>query len=95
MVFNQKLVIFDLDGTLFQGHLVTITLINDIIRELKAGEAVVAGDRIHDFEAARQNGLIAIGVTYGYGGDEVEQADFCADTVDQALGHILRCLRKI
>jgi len=37
--------------------------------------AAVIGDRTSDIEAARQTGSLAVGVLYGYGGKEPEQAD--------------------
>jgi len=45
----------------------------DIIRHtlqqfgLEAGHAVMVGDRAQDIHGARQNGLYAVGVTYGFG----------------------------
>jgi phosphoglycolate phosphatase len=48
----------------------------DIIRHtlqqygLKAGHAVMVGDRAQDISGARQNGLYAVGVTYGFGSIE-------------------------
>ena len=37
--------------------------------------AAVVGDRIHDIEAARETDSLSIGVLFGYGGEEPEQAD--------------------
>jgi len=45
----------------------------DIIRhalqrhDLEAGHSVMVGDRAQDIHGARQNGLYAVGVTYGFG----------------------------
>lgn len=38
--------------------------------------AAVIGDKIHDVEAARSNGFISIGALYGYGAQEVSEADY-------------------
>ncbi len=37
--------------------------------------AAVIGDRIYDIEAAKKSNSISIGVLFGYGGKEPEQAD--------------------
>ena len=38
-----------------------------VSRSLKPQETIMVGDRKHDVIAAKSNGLISIGVTYGYG----------------------------
>ena len=53
--------------------------------------AVMVGDRLHDVQGARENGLPCIGVLYGYGSRrELEEAgaDRVASTVAE-LGRIL------
>ena len=68
----------------------------DVIREAlrRAGEpdplfAVMVGDRIHDLEGARANGIPCVAVGYGYGSrEELAMADAYAETVD-ALAAIL------
>ncbi|MFX1507965.1 MAG: HAD family hydrolase [Promethearchaeota archaeon] len=50
-------------------------MIGKIIEKLKSKHFAVVGDRIHDIQAAKTNGGIAIGCTYGFGGREVEKAD--------------------
>jgi len=55
----------DLDGSLDNK--------SELLRELLVGrslnpkETVMVGDRKHDVIAAKSNGLVSIGVTYGYG----------------------------
>jgi phosphoglycolate phosphatase-like HAD superfamily hydrolase len=44
---------------------------------------IVAGDRIHDIMAARDNGLISIGCAYGYGFDEIKEADYVAQSASE------------
>jgi phosphoglycolate phosphatase len=51
------------------------------------GPAVMIGDRRHDMVGARNNGMRAIGVAYGYGG-EAELRDAGAETVCHAPGDI-------
>ena len=49
-----------------------------IMGDLKAGKAdcVMVGDTKNDFEAARENGILSIGVSWGYGtADELKMAD--------------------
>ena len=49
-----------------------------IMGDLKAGKAdcVMVGDTKNDFEAARENGILSIGVSWGYGSaDELKMAD--------------------
>ena len=51
---------------------------------IKAGRAVMVGDRIHDFNAARQVGMRSIGVSWGYGSaQELSKADaICSAPAD-------------
>jgi len=50
--------------------------INELKNEFSPERAVMIGDRYHDIEAAEEADIPSIGVKYGYGGDEVEKADF-------------------
>ncbi len=43
------------------------------------------GDRIHDIEAARENGCLSIGVLFGYGENEPRQADLTIRKFDDLL----------
>jgi phosphoglycolate phosphatase len=55
----------DLEGSLDdKAELLRQLLVN---RSLDPKETVMVGDRKHDVIAAKSNGLISIGVTYGYG----------------------------
>ena len=40
------------------------------VEEINASQSLMVGDRMHDIRAARQNGMAAAGVTYGYGTQE-------------------------
>jgi phosphoglycolate phosphatase len=56
------------------------------IRERFGGlTAAVVGDRIHDIEAARATGSLSIGIRFGYGGEEPEQADISIRSFDELL----------
>jgi phosphoglycolate phosphatase len=56
------------------------TIVERALRELGAQHAVMIGDRSHDVEAAHENGLRAIGVTWGIG-DRAELAGAGADAI--------------
>jgi HAD superfamily hydrolase (TIGR01549 family) len=56
------------------------------IREKFGGlTAAVVGDRCHDIEAARDTNSLSIGVLFGYGGEEPEQADITINKFDDLL----------
>jgi phosphoglycolate phosphatase len=65
----------------------------DIIRhtlqqyDLAASHSVMVGDRAQDIDGARQNGLYAVGVTYGFGSME----ELSAASPD----HLVRCASEI
>ena len=67
----------------------------EIVPELQIrhrGAFLVIGDRRQDVEAARKNGLPAVGCRYGYGGPgELDQADRIAEEPAQ----ILSCIRSL
>lgn len=55
---------------------------------------VMVGDRLHDVEAAHQNGMVAVGVTYGYGTeDELRHAG--ADYLCHTPQAVTVCLRTL
>ncbi|MGL4735856.1 MAG: HAD family hydrolase [Cellulosilyticaceae bacterium] len=51
-------------------------LVEKIIDHFGGVDAVVVGDRIHDYEAALANEIPCIGVMYGYGCDEMVDCDY-------------------
>ena len=65
----------------------------DIIRHtlqqygLEAGHSVMVGDRAQDISGARQNGLYAVGVTYGFGSIE--------ELIAASPDHLVDCLSEI
>ncbi len=54
---------------------------------------LMVGDRLCDYEAARENSGISIGVTYGYGGNEPESADYKADSISGLEELILKLIQ--
>jgi phosphoglycolate phosphatase len=65
-------------------------LINYILdtEQLSPADVVMVGDRLHDMIGAKDNGVSAIGVTYGYGTEEELKnhgADWIAHSPDQIL----------
>jgi phosphoglycolate phosphatase-like HAD superfamily hydrolase len=55
------------------------SMVGELLDKLHARPGFIIGDRRHDIEAARHNGLMAIAATYGYGAmDELKDADVAA-----------------
>lgn len=68
-------------------------LISELARRhnLIAEETIMVGDRKHDIIAARQNGIFALGVTYGYGSlEELNEAkaDYLCDNAAEISAFI-------
>ncbi len=53
-------------------------LIKQIMDELPCSKAIMVGDRLIDIEAAAEAGCLSIGVSYGYGNKESDEADYTA-----------------
>jgi phosphoglycolate phosphatase len=53
-----------------------------------ADSFIMIGDRAYDLDAAKENGGISIGVTYGFGKDEVLCADYTCDRLEEIEGII-------
>jgi len=49
--------------------------IKELLEEYEPDAAAMVGDRYHDIEAAEEADILSIGARYGYGGDEVLEAD--------------------
>jgi phosphoglycolate phosphatase len=72
------------------GMLTKAEMIRAALRDLRAGTAVMVGDRASDLEGARQAGAAFVGCLYGYGSrSEIEGADRLVGTVEE-LGAALR-----
>jgi phosphoglycolate phosphatase-like HAD superfamily hydrolase len=46
-----------------------------LIEDFGGGPAIMVGDRFYDFEAASQVGCTSVGVSHGFGNEELEAAD--------------------
>ena len=62
-----------------------------LLERLRPGRAVMAGDRVYDWEAARANGLPFIGCAYGYNPEEI----LGADRVAQNAGELYRLAAEL
>lgn len=82
----------DLDGRLDDKAQMLSELISE--HGLLAAETIMVGDRKHDVVAARKNGVIALGVTYGYGSEE-ELTVAGADYVCHSPSEIVTCIDDI
>lgn len=76
---------FDYAECVDENNLTKPVLINKIKTKLGELNAAVVGDRIHDIEAAKENGLISIGALYGYGKEEAEKADLTINEFSDLL----------
>lgn len=66
-------------------------LVRQILDDNACCSAIVVGDTAIDLEAADKAGCLAIGVSYGYGGDCCKNADFTADSPSD----VYRIIKKI
>ena len=64
------------------------TILSDM--NLDSNQCLMVGDSITDITAARENGIPFIGVSYGYGADDVSDADALVDSVEQLQAEIYR-----
>ncbi|PGO32408.1 phosphoglycolate phosphatase [Bacillus cereus] len=71
--FFEEIVGSNLDGTRIKKEEI-IAHILETNEELKKEEMVMIGDRKHDVIGANSNGIVSIGVLYGYG-SEIELSD--------------------
>ena len=67
------------------NHTTKPELVRKIREHFGGSNAAIVGDRIHDIEAARENDCLSIGVLFGYGGKEPEQADLTINKFDDLL----------
>lgn len=61
---------------------------------IRPGEALMVGDREHDVQGARENGMACVGVLYGYG-DRVELEAAGAAYIADTVGILSGILQKI
>lgn len=61
-----------------------------LLEKYNASEFIMVGDRMVDFVAASDNDGISIGVSYGFGEDEVFSADHVVDSISELHELILK-----
>ncbi len=69
-------------------------MINKIISRTNSDIGFVVGDRKHDIDAARENKLISIGASYGYGREEVKEADYKITKITEVKNIVLNYIDK-
>jgi HAD superfamily hydrolase (TIGR01549 family) len=76
---------FDYIECIQDNNLTKPRLVQKIKEKFGGLTAAVVGDRCHDIEAARDTDSLSIGVLFGYGGEEPEQADITINKFDDLL----------
>jgi len=76
---------FDYAECVHENDLTKPELVKKIKEKLESKTAAIVGDRFHDIDAARGTDSLAIGVLFGYGGKEPEQADITISQFDELL----------
>jgi phosphoglycolate phosphatase len=77
---------FDYIECVHENDLTKTELVKKIKERFGGLTAAVVGDRHYDIEVARETGSLAIGVLFGYGGEEPKQADITIEKFDDLLG---------
>lgn len=62
--------------------------VGELKKNFNANTLVMVGDRTSDIQAARDNQGISIGVSYGFGGREVLEADYIANDIQEVVSII-------
>lgn len=76
-------------GDMFEGkRMLKPELLKYVIETLgvEKEKCVMIGDSISDFEAAKANGIRSVGVTWGYGKDDLKLADRVITEPEELLG---------
>jgi HAD superfamily hydrolase (TIGR01549 family) len=76
---------FDYTECIFENSVTKPELVRKIREKFGGLTAAVVGDRCHDIEAARDTGSLSVGVLFGYGGEEPEQADININSFEELL----------
>jgi len=77
--------IFDYKEYVSQNNIPKIKLVKKISDIFGGAKCAVVGDRIHDVEAARENGFVSVGCLYGYGKEEPKEADVTIENFEELL----------
>ena len=54
-----------------------------MVQEYFPKDHIFTGDRHHDFTAGKANGVPTVGCAYGFGGDEIKQADYVINAITE------------
>ncbi len=76
---------FDYAECVQENNLTKTELLQKLKNKFSNIEAAVIGDRIDDIEAAKENNALSVGVLYGYGEKEPEQADITINKFSELL----------
>ncbi len=76
---------FDYIECVQENELTKTELVKKIINKFDNIKSAVIGDRVHDIEAAGDSNALSIGVLYGYGGKEPEEADITISKFPELL----------
>jgi HAD superfamily hydrolase (TIGR01549 family) len=76
---------FDYIECIQENNLTKIELVRKIREKFGGPTAAVVGDRCHDIEAARDTDSLSVGVLFGYGGQEPEEANLTINKFDELL----------
>jgi phosphoglycolate phosphatase-like HAD superfamily hydrolase len=76
---------FDYVECVGENDLTKTELVRKIRENFGGLKAAIVGDRIHDIESARETGSLSVGVLFGYGEEEPEQADITINRFDELL----------
>jgi phosphoglycolate phosphatase-like HAD superfamily hydrolase/uridine kinase len=76
---------FDYVECIQHKNLTKTELVRKIREKFGGFTAAVVGDRSHDIEAARNTDSLSIGVLFGYGGEEPNEADITINKFDDLL----------
>jgi phosphoglycolate phosphatase-like HAD superfamily hydrolase/uridine kinase len=76
---------FDYAECVHENDLTKPALVRKIKEMFGSCPAAVVGDRDNDIEAARETGSLSVGVLFGYGGREPEEADCTISQFDDLL----------
>ena len=66
---------FDYTECVEENNLTKTELVGKIINKFPNSKSAIVGDRIHDIEAAKENNILSVGALYGYGENELQEAD--------------------
>jgi len=69
--------------------------VKTLVQKYNSPRFVMVGDRLVDIKAAKDNDGISIGVSYGFGKDEVLEADHVVPSISELEGLIYRLVDEV